>query len=73
MAAAYAFGISKTCAFMDGNKRTAFVTAVTFLRFNGYSFRPTPVEGVRAMKDLASGQVKEPDFAKWLSSGMNPI
>ncbi|MEY8842496.1 type II toxin-antitoxin system death-on-curing family toxin [Cribrihabitans sp. XS_ASV171] len=73
IAAAYAFGISKAHAFVDGNKRTAFVTAATFLRLNGYSFRPTPVEGVRAMEDLASGQVSESDFAKWLSSGMNPI
>ncbi|MDG2404132.1 MAG: type II toxin-antitoxin system death-on-curing family toxin, partial [Paracoccaceae bacterium] len=27
-AAAYAFGIAKAHAFVDGNKRTAFVTAV---------------------------------------------
>jgi death on curing protein len=40
IAAAYAFGISKAHAFVDGNKRTAFVTALTFLRLNGYSFRP---------------------------------
>lgn len=73
IAAAYAFGISKAHAFVDGNKRTAFVTAVTFLRLNGYSFRPAPVEGVRMVEDLASGQVSEADFARWLSSGMSPI
>lgn len=73
IAAAYAFGISKAHAFMDGNKRTAFVTALTFLRLNGYSFRPSPVEGVRMMEGLASGQVSEADFAGWLSSGMSPI
>ena len=73
IASAYAFGISKAHAFVDGNKRTAFVTALTFLRLNGYSFRPSPIEGVRMMEDLASGQVGEADFAKWLSSGMTPI
>lgn len=73
IAAAYAFGISKAHAFVDGNKRTAFVTAVTFLRLNGYSFRPSPVDGVRMMEDLASGHVSEPEFATWLSSGMIPI
>ena len=73
IAAAYAFGIYKAHAFVDGNKRTAFVTALTFLRLNGYSFRPPPIEGVRMMEDLASGQVSETDFAKWLSSGMKPI
>lgn len=73
MAAAYAFGISKAHAFMDGNKRTAFVTAITFLRLNGYAFRPAPVDGVRMMEDLAAGQITEADFAKWLSDGMAPI
>ncbi|TMV05679.1 type II toxin-antitoxin system death-on-curing family toxin [Ruegeria sediminis] len=73
IASAYAFGISKAHAFMDGNKRTAFVTALTFLRLNGYSFRPQPIEGARMMEDLASGRVSEADFAEWLSSGMNPI
>lgn len=73
IAAAYAFGIAKAHAFVDGNKRTAFVTTLTFLRLNGYSFRPSPIEGVRMMEDLASGQVSEADFAAWLSSGMKPI
>lgn len=73
IAAAYAFGVSKAHAFVDGNKRTAFVTALTFLRLNGYSFRPAPLEGVRMMEDLASGHVNEADFAKWLSDAMTPI
>jgi death on curing protein len=71
--AAYAFGISKAHAFVDGNKRTAFVTAITFLRLNGYSFRPVPAEGVKMMEDLASGHISEAEFAKWLSGGMTPI
>lgn len=71
--AAYAFGLSKDHAFVDGNKRTAFVTALTFLRLNGYSFSPSPVEGVRMMEDLASGQVSEEDFSRWLSGQMKPM
>lgn len=73
IAAAYAFGISKAHAFVDGNKRTAFVTALAFLRLNGYAFRPPPVEGVKMMEDLASGQVSEAEVAKWLASGMTPV
>lgn len=73
VASAYAFGISKAHAFVDGNKRTAFVTAITFLRLNGYSFRPPPVEGVKMMEDLATGHVSEAEFSKWLSNGMNLI
>jgi death-on-curing protein len=73
IASAYAFGISKAHAFVDGNKRTAFVTSLTFLRLNGYAFRPPPVEGVKMMEDLASGQVSEVEFAKWLTNGMISI
>ena len=73
IAAAYAFGIAKAHAFVDGNKRTAFVTALTFLRLNGYAFRPDPVEGVRMMEDLATGDVPEAAFARWLAAGMTPI
>ncbi len=73
IAAAYAFGIAKAHAFVDGNKRTAFVTAVTFLRLNGHAFRPAPVDGVRMMEDLATGQTDEAAFAAWLSAGWRPI
>ena len=73
IASAHAFGISKAHAFVDGNKRTAFVTALTFLRLNGYAVRPPPIEGVRMMEDLAAGHVSEAEFATWLSSGMTPI
>ena len=73
IAASYAFGIAKAHAFVDGNKRTAFVTAVTFLRLNGLGFRPDPTEGVRMMEDLASGDVTEAQFAAWLAQGTAPL
>ena len=65
-AAAYAFGIAKAHAFVDGNKRTAFVTSVTFLRLNGWHFVTEPAEGVTFMEDLASGAVSEESFRNWL-------
>ncbi|MBV0892890.1 type II toxin-antitoxin system death-on-curing family toxin [Paracoccus sp. Z118] len=73
IAAAYAFGISKAHAFVDGNKRTAFVTTLTFLRLNGFSCRPDPREGVRMMEDLAAGGISETEFAGWLSAGLTPL
>jgi death on curing protein len=73
IAAAHAFGISRAQAFVDGNKRTSFVTALTFLRLNGHSFRPPTIEGVRMMETLATGAVSEADFARWLSAGMSPV
>jgi death-on-curing protein len=73
LAAAYAFGLVKAHAFVDGNKRTALVTALTFLRLNGYGFRPETREGVRMVEGLASSEIGEPDFARWLGRGMKPL
>jgi death-on-curing protein len=73
LAAAYAFGIVKAHAFLDGNKRTALVTALTFLRLNGTGFRPDTKEGLRMVEGLASGDVGESDFARWLGHGMKPL
>lgn len=73
LASAYAFGIAKAHAFVDGNKRTAFVTALTFLRLNGFEFRTDPVTGVQMMEGLASGEVSEDYFAKWLEIGSEVI
>lgn len=66
IAAAYAYGIAKAHAFVDGNKRTAFVAAFTFLRLNGVFVWPDPATGVRRMEDLASGDLTEDAFAAWL-------
>jgi len=60
------FGIAKAHAFVDGNKRTAFVAAFTFLRLNGVFVRPDPAVGVRKMEDLAADEVSEEEFAAWL-------
>ena len=36
LAAAYGFGLAKNHAFVDGNKRTAFVALELFLELNGF-------------------------------------
>ena len=72
-AAAYAFGVAKAHAFVDGNKRTAFVTGVTFLRLNGWHFVTEPAEGVTFMEDLASGAVSEESFRNWLEQSSTKI
>ena len=72
-AAAYAFGVAKAHAFVDGNKRTAFVTSVTFLRLNGWYFVTEPAEGVTFMEDLASGAVSEDIFRNWLEQSSTKI
>ena len=68
-AAAYAYGIAKAHAFVDGNKRTAFVTSATFLRLNGWHVVTEPAEGVAYMEGLASDEVYEEKFKNWLEHG----
>ncbi len=73
LAAAYAFGIAKAHAFVDGNKRTAFVTAVGFLRINGIAFSAGQSDIVTRMEDLASDALTETAFADWLRAGATPL
>ena len=69
LATAYAFGIAKAHAFVDGNKRTALVTTLTFLLINGVHVRHDTVSTVRAMEDLARDAMSEAEFVEWLRSG----
>src|SRR3990167_9537673 len=59
LAAAYAFGIVRNHAFVDGNKRTAFVTAALFLELNGFSLAASEPEATATMLAFASGEVTE--------------
>jgi death on curing protein len=40
VAAAYAFHLAESQAFLDGNKRTAIATAILFLNINGHVLVP---------------------------------
>ncbi|MCC7001507.1 MAG: type II toxin-antitoxin system death-on-curing family toxin, partial [Gemmatimonadaceae bacterium] len=66
LAAAYAFGLARAHACNDGNKRTAFLTAVIFLGLNGKDLDATESEVVQAMTALAAGSLSEPDLAAWI-------
>ena len=49
IAAAYAFHLAQAQAFLDGNKRTAVITALTFLELNGITKTPNNLEVYDAM------------------------
>lgn len=66
LAAAYAFGLAKAHPFNDGNKRTAFLTAVIFLGLNGKDLDATEVEVVQAVTALAAGSLTEAALATWI-------
>jgi len=66
LAAAYAFGLAKNHAFVDGNKRIAFMTMMAFLRRNGVRFAPEPAQATTIMLALAAGEVSEQSLARWI-------
>ena len=65
LAAAYAFGLCSNHGFLDGNKRTAYVVAESFIDLNGYTMDAPDEEVVRAMLAVASGVMSEEHLAKW--------
>lgn len=67
LAAAYAFGLAKNHAFVDGNKRIAFLTAAVFLRKNGVMFAPDQAQATAMMISLAAGEVSEESFSRWIT------
>ena len=66
MAAAYAAGIIRNHPFVDGNKRTGFMSAYVFLALNGLRTTATEVDVVRAVTLLAANEIDEAAFAAWL-------
>jgi death on curing protein len=66
LAAAYAFGLAKNHAFVDGNKRAAFMTMVVFLRKNDVRFAPDQAHATAMMISLAAGEVSEQSLARWI-------
>jgi death on curing protein len=66
LAAAYAFGIVRNHPFVDGNKRTAFMTAVFFLELNNHRFTANEVDAALRTLSLAASEIDEAEFAAWL-------
>src|ERR1700757_2144721 len=66
LAAAYAYGLAKNHAFVDGNKRIAFMSMITFLRRNGVAFAPDPAQATTIILALAAGEVSEGGLTRWI-------
>src|SRR5690349_9974197 len=65
LAAAYCYGISKNHAFVDGNKRVAYVVARTFLLLNGHDIQTTQEDKILTMLAVASSRMEEAELAQW--------
>lgn len=72
LAASYAYGLANNHGFVDGNKRTAWVTARLFLADNGQRLHFDPVNAIRVMEDVAGGRIREADLAGWFRQHLQP-
>ena len=68
LAANYAHAISRNHPFTDGNKRVAFVVAVSFLELNGFLFAAPESEAHAMTLGLAAREVTEAEYAEWLKA-----
>ncbi len=66
LAAAYCYGICSGHVFHDGNKRTAYVVAITFLSLNGIECLPDQADIVLTILSLATGNLSENELSEWL-------
>jgi death on curing protein len=66
LAAAYAFGLARNHAFVDGNKRIAFHAVMVFLRGNDIAFAPDPAHATEIILSLAAGEVSEESLTRWI-------
>jgi death-on-curing protein len=73
LAAAYAFGIACNHPFVDGNKRTAFVVAATFVLLNGFDLAVSEQEIVEVFLSLAQGDMTEGQLAQRFSGWVVPV
>lgn len=73
LAAAYGYGIARNHPFVDGNKRTAFVATMLFLRLNGHDLRATAGERYATFLALAGGSVTETGLTAWLDEHLTAV
>ena len=72
LAASYGVALAKNHAFVDGNKRSAFLSVGLFLGANRYRLKATQVEATLTMMDVAAGTLNEAAFADWIRTHSQP-
>ena len=70
LAASYGLGLAKNHAFIDGNKRAAFLAVGLFLGLNGYRLHATQADATLTVLSVAAGELDEAEFAKWIRTHM---
>lgn len=73
LAAAYVFGIARNHAFVDGNKRTAIVTAGAFLIINGYALTADNGTLYEFVIGVAAGEINDEGAAAFFRDHTMPV
>lgn len=73
LAAAYGFGLAKNYAFVDGNKRVAFLAIGVFLAVNGYRLVADQVDAIQTMLAVAAGEVDEQGLGEWIGRNIRVV
>ena len=66
LAACYGVAVAKNHPFNDGNKRAAFLAALTFARINGVTIAAEEADAATTMVAVAAGEIGQPELAEWL-------
>jgi death on curing protein len=73
LAASYAVGIVKNHLFVDGNKRTGFVAAATFLDLNRVELTASESDATVRTLGLAAGEITEEGYSAWLKTNSKRV
>src|SRR5262245_46757599 len=73
LTAAYVYGIARNHSFVDGNKRTAFVSAGAFLLLNGYQVTADNGTVYEFVMGVAAGEIDEDGAAAFFRDHIEPI
>lgn len=66
LAVSICFGVAKNHPFVDGNKRTALLSARAFLFVNGYLLEPAEEDEVLTIVAVAANSMTEQQLADWM-------
>ena len=71
LAAGYLFAIAKNHAFVDGNKRTAWVTCNIFIEINGGELAFDKLDAVRFVEGVAGGAIDYESVRDWIAQRLS--
>jgi len=73
LAASYGVGLAKNHAFIDGNKRAAFLAIGLFLIANAFRLKATQAQATSAILNVAAGEMDEATLAQWIRAHIQPL